>query len=103
MTASSRGSLQDGEFDRVDLRSALRHCVEDVDRIFLVERQLTDEAAARSEAQREHAPRHRVLRDEDLPRAHDVEVARRISLVEEIFAVMEHDDLARYLIKMAHE
>ena len=29
-------ALQDGELDRVDLRSALRHRIEDVDRILLV-------------------------------------------------------------------
>ena len=96
-------ALQHGELDRVDLRGALRHGVEDVDRLLLVKRQLADDAAARGEAQREHAPRHRVLRDEDLARAHDVEVARHIPFVEEIFAVVQHDDLARYLIEMAHE
>ena len=68
--------LEDWEFDRIDLRSTARNGTEDIGRLFLIDRQLADETPPRRKAQGEHTAGLAVFHNEDMPRAHNVEIAR---------------------------
>ena len=81
--------LQNGKLDCINLRRTARNGTENVRRHLLVERQFTDQTVPRCKAQGEHTPRRSVFDNKDMPRAHDVKIARRRSLTKKIRTVMQ--------------
>lgn len=82
---------QRGELDGIDLRGRIRDGIEDIGRSLLVERQLTDDAVARGEPQRERSPSAYVLQNADLSGTYDIKIFGGIPFVEEILIGSQED------------
>ena len=86
------------ELNRVNFRRYLRDRVENVRRIFLVQRQFADYAALRRQPQRKYPPALSVLHDKNLPRADEIKIFGVVALVKKIFARLQRNDFARNFV-----
>ena len=87
--------LQNRKLDRIDLRSTARDRTEDVGRLFLIDRQLADDAPTRRQTQGEYASGLAVFHNENMPRAHNVEIACRCALTKQIRPIVQRYHLPR--------